>query len=82
MPRGDAQGLHLKPLTGREVEVLALLGQGVGRRGVGERLGLSDLTIKSHLARITKKAGLQEANQMILVLWAMKQGYLVCPCKH
>lgn len=64
------------------MEVLGHLSLGLPRKEVADRLGLSDLTIKSHLARITKKAGLLEANQMTLVMWAMSKGYLACPCKR
>ncbi|AEI12005.1 transcriptional regulator, LuxR family [Cellulomonas gilvus ATCC 13127] len=47
----------LPELTGRELSVLRLVAQGRSNRLIGEELGLSALTVKSHLARISRKFG-------------------------
>jgi DNA-binding CsgD family transcriptional regulator len=47
----------LEPPTAREREVLALAASGLSTRAIGERLFLSENTIKSHLARIYGKLG-------------------------
>lgn len=44
-------------LTKRLVEVLELTAEGLSRKEIGERLFLSDLTVKSHLARLYKRLG-------------------------
>ncbi|MEV0155765.1 response regulator transcription factor [Micromonospora sp. NPDC050686] len=44
-------------LTHREIEVLALVAEGLSNRAVGGRLRLTEGTVKSHLARIFTKLG-------------------------
>jgi DNA-binding NarL/FixJ family response regulator len=44
-------------LTPRERDVLALLSDGYGNRAIAERLGLSEHTVKFHLASIYGKLG-------------------------
>ncbi|MET9315735.1 response regulator transcription factor [Kribbella sp. NPDC003505] len=44
-------------LTRRETEVLALVAQGLSNQAIGERLHLTEGTVKSHLARIYTKLG-------------------------
>jgi DNA-binding NarL/FixJ family response regulator len=46
-----------RPLTVREVQVIALLCEGLTRAQIGEQLGLSTLTVKTHLARIGAVVG-------------------------
>lgn len=46
-----------EPLTAREVEVLELVAEGCSNKGIAERLGISDQTVKFHLASITGKLG-------------------------
>lgn len=66
---------RVKPLlTEREVEVLQLVAAGLTNGGVGERLGLSPLTVKSHLARISERVGSRTRTQ--LVVYAMSHGLL------
>jgi DNA-binding NarL/FixJ family response regulator len=59
------EGLH--QLSEREIEVLQLVGDGRSNREVGEALGLSALTVKSHLARIARKIGTGDRAEMVLV---------------
>jgi DNA-binding NarL/FixJ family response regulator len=47
----------IQPLTGREIEVLAVLAEGVGNRAIAARLGISEHTIKTHVASIFSKLG-------------------------
>jgi len=44
-------------LTPREVEVLDLLSQGLANRAIAERLGISENTVKFHVASVTGKLG-------------------------
>jgi DNA-binding NarL/FixJ family response regulator len=59
-------------LSDREVEVLSLVAEGMSNKDVGERLGLSALTVKSHLARIARKLGTGDRAEMVVL--AMRAG--------
>ncbi|HRA51812.1 helix-turn-helix transcriptional regulator, partial [Actinotalea sp.] len=52
-------------LTARELGVLALVADGQSNRQIGERLELSALTVKSHLARISRKVGTGDRAEMV-----------------
>ncbi|MDQ1620393.1 MAG: hypothetical protein QOE19_2962 [Actinomycetota bacterium] len=62
-------------LSGREVEVLQLVSGGQSNKDIGEALGLSALTVKSHLARIARKLGTGDRAEMVVV--AMRAGVVV-----
>ena len=62
-------------LSAREVEVLALVADGKSNKDVGEHLGLSALTVKSHLARIARKLGTGDRAEMVAM--AMRAGAVV-----
>jgi DNA-binding NarL/FixJ family response regulator len=61
-------------LSGREVEVLQLVADGQSNRHIGDALGLSALTVKSHLARISRKLGTGDRAEMVLV--ALRAGVI------
>ncbi|WP_328538571.1 helix-turn-helix transcriptional regulator [Streptomyces sp. NBC_00344] len=46
-------------LTGREREVLLLLGTGLGNRQLARELRIAERTVKAHIARIVEKLGQQ-----------------------
>ena len=46
-----------EPLTGREIQVLELLAEGLPNKAIARRLGISDQTIKFHVASISGKLG-------------------------
>ena len=52
-------------LTPREVEVLALIGEGLSNREIGERLFLGQATVKTHVNRIFAKTGTQSRAQAV-----------------
>jgi DNA-binding NarL/FixJ family response regulator len=47
----------VEPLTPREIEVLELVAQGLPNKAIAARLGISDQTVKFHLASISGKLG-------------------------
>ncbi|RKS77650.1 DNA-binding NarL/FixJ family response regulator [Motilibacter peucedani] len=61
-------------LSAREIEVLALVADGRSNKEVGEALGLSALTVKSHLARIARKLGTGDRAEMVVV--ALRAGVI------
>ncbi|MGV1005602.1 MAG: LuxR C-terminal-related transcriptional regulator [Candidatus Nanopelagicales bacterium] len=58
---------RVKPeqLSQREIQVLELVAEGMSNRGIGERLCLSALTVKSHLARISRKLGAGDRAEIV-----------------
>ena len=54
-------------LSAREIEVLRLVAEGKTNRDIGEALGLSALTVKSHLARIARKLGTGDRAEMVVL---------------
>lgn len=51
--------LSTPQLTEREREVLGLLAQGLSNRAIGERLGISERTVKTHVANLFDKFGVR-----------------------
>jgi len=50
------EGYH-EDLTSRELEVLQWLAQGLPNKAIAERLGISDQTVKFHVAALAGKLG-------------------------
>jgi DNA-binding NarL/FixJ family response regulator len=55
--RTDAPALDVDPLTPRELDVLELLVLGLANKSIAVRLGISDQTVKFHVASICGKLG-------------------------
>jgi DNA-binding NarL/FixJ family response regulator len=55
-PRSTAEALE-DPLTPRELEVLAMLAEGLSNKIVAYRLGISEHTVKFHVTSILTKLG-------------------------
>jgi DNA-binding CsgD family transcriptional regulator len=47
----------VEPLTVREIDVLELLAGGLSNKSIAQRLGISDQTVKFHVASICGKLG-------------------------
>ncbi|MEQ9568880.1 MAG: response regulator transcription factor [Longimicrobiales bacterium] len=56
---GPGRGGRLRPVTARELEVMALIAEGLSNKAIARRLGLKEQTVKNHLARVTEKLGLR-----------------------
>jgi len=52
-------------LTARQVEILEMVAGGITYRKVGERLGLSERTVKYHMGRIIEQLHLKNRSQVI-----------------
>src|SRR5262245_5480861 len=63
-----------EPLTAREVQVLELLAEGLPNKAIADRLGISDQTVKFHIASISGKLG--AANRTDAVRRAVRRGFI------
>jgi len=63
-----------EPLTAREVQVLELLAEGLPNKSIAARLGISDQTVKFHVAAISGKLG--AANRTDAVRRAVRRGLI------
>lgn len=61
-------------LSPREIEVVELAAEGLGNVEIARRLGLSALTVKSHLARMTRRLGARDRAHLVLL--ALRAGVL------
>jgi DNA-binding CsgD family transcriptional regulator len=59
-------------LTRRELEVLRTLANGSGNKEIAERLGISENTVKFHIAQITAKLGAHSRTEAVAI--GMKRG--------
>jgi len=64
----------VEPLTPREQEVLELLAEGLPNKAIAARLGISDQTVKFHVASISAKLG--ATNRTEAVRLALRRGLL------
>lgn len=64
----------VEPLTSREIQVLELLAEGLSNKAIAARLGISDQTVKFHVASISGKLG--AANRTDAVRRAVRQGLI------
>lgn len=61
------------PLTGREVEVLGLVAQGLTNQEIADRLYVSERTVRTHVSNILSKLHL--ANRTQAALYALRKGF-------
>jgi DNA-binding NarL/FixJ family response regulator len=73
MVDADYAGLD-EPLTSREVQVLELLAEGLANKAIAARLGISDQTVKFHVASISSKLG--AVNRTDAVRRAVRRGLI------
>ncbi|MEX0171555.1 response regulator [Streptomyces sp. LMG1-1-1.1] len=66
-PGTDATNL----LTGREIEVLGLVAQGLANEEIAEHLRVSDSTVKTHLHRLMAKLNLRSRAQAVVFAYEM-----------
>ena len=70
----DAEEAPAEPLTPREMDVLALLSEGLPNKAIAEALGISDQTVKFHVSSISGKLG--AANRTDVVRRAVRRGLI------
>ncbi|WKK22085.1 LuxR C-terminal-related transcriptional regulator [Streptomyces olivoreticuli] len=74
VPSGPAEMSPWRPeservalLSGREVEVFELLGEGFSNRSIAQRLDVTERTVKFHVARVLSKLRVESRLQAGLV---------------
>lgn len=71
----DQDEAPIEPLTPREIEVLALVAEGLSNKAIAGQLGISDQTVKFHLGSISGKLG--AGNRTEAVRRAVRRGLIV-----
>jgi DNA-binding NarL/FixJ family response regulator len=61
-------------LTPRELEVLQILAEGLSNKAIARRLGISDQTVKFHVASIGGKLGAQNRTEAVRI--AIQRGLI------
>lgn len=77
--RAEARGAQIipsedNPLTRREAEVLRLLAEGLNNRAIGERLIISEKTVKNHVSSILKKMKVKDRTHAVVI--SIKNGWI------
>jgi len=62
----------LEELTGRELEVLRLIAEGLNNREIADKLVISDKTVKTHVSSILSKLHLEDRTQA--AIYALRHG--------
>ena len=70
-----SSGAPFEALTLREIEVLAMLADGLGNKEIARQLDISDNTVKSHLSSIFGKLG--ATNRTEAVMLGMRRGFIM-----
>jgi DNA-binding NarL/FixJ family response regulator len=65
VPEGEA-------ISPREKEILALLGKGMSNQDIADTLGISELTVRSHMSTIMRKLDVE--NRVQAALYALRMG--------
>ena len=65
----------VEPLTGREQEIVALVGTGLSNHEIAERLSISPATARTHVSRAMGKIGARDRAQV--VVFAYESGLVV-----
>jgi DNA-binding NarL/FixJ family response regulator len=72
-PAADAPGNgRAATLTGREREVVRMIAAGLRNRDIGERLSISENTVKVHLHNIYEKLGVEGRMELLLLAQELK----------
>ena len=73
----DPEVTKIDSLTDREREVIALIGEGLKNKQVGERLFISETTVTHHLSSVFSK--LEVSDRLELIIYAFRHGLAKMP---
>ncbi|WP_018133456.1 response regulator transcription factor [Effusibacillus pohliae] len=68
------QAVAAHPLTAREIEVLALMAEGLTMKEIAHHLHISEFTVRHHISSITQKLGAKNKAQAVAL--AVRQGVI------
>jgi DNA-binding NarL/FixJ family response regulator len=79
--RGDSdpERVKINMLTEREREIIALLAEGLRNKQIGERLYISEITVRHHLTSIFNK--LAVSDRVELLIYAYRNGIVAAPTR-
>ena len=77
---GPASARSLDGITGREREVLCLIGTGLSNTEIAERLHLTVATVKSHIGRLLMKLEARDRAQLVIAAYETGLAPLPRPC--
>ena len=72
MSSGGTPGSVSVSLSGRELEIIELVAEGLTNREIAERLTISKRTVDNHVSNVFTKTG--SKNRVALLNWAMDHG--------
>jgi len=64
--KGEIAGSVIERLSNRELEVYQLIGQGLKKKMIAEKMNLSVKTVENHMEHIKKKLKLKDLHEIIL----------------
>jgi DNA-binding NarL/FixJ family response regulator len=73
----DPEVIKIESLTDREREVIALIGEGLKNKQVGERMFISETTVTHHLSSVFSK--LDVSDRLELIIYAFRHGLAKMP---
>jgi two-component system nitrate/nitrite response regulator NarL len=75
--KADPEEAKIRSLTSRELEVIALIGEGRRNKAIGERLYISEKTVRHYLTSIFAK--LELSDRLELMIYAYQHGLAKVP---
>lgn len=76
----DPELVKIQSLTRREREIVGLIGEGLKNRQIGERLFISEATVRNHLTSILDKFDL--GDRFELAVYAFRHGLVAYPQRY
>lgn len=62
------------PLTARELQILARVAEGCSNRVIGLELGISEQTVKNHLAKVLQRLNVSDRTASVVL--SLRNGWL------
>src|SRR6266404_1468155 len=69
----EPQDFRGRPLTDREREVIRGIAAGLVNKEIADQLGISEQTVKNHIARIFAKLGARGRAHAVVLAWGISE---------